>query len=606
MGDRDRKDIRPLLLRFGVVVSVSFAGFLASRVAANRIHMAKQQQQQPPRSPRSPDHESSSKADVGASKAFCDDDIPSVKRSPGSGCMGLDGQNVVCRVKAAGETSTGNFSPSCKLSGDKDGYLLPEFNDLINDFGVPKQLRSVEEDEKEIRHLKNKVKTLEERERKLEAQLVELYGLKEHETAVTELQNRVKINNMETKLLTLKMESLQAENQKLVAQASEHTKIASELDAARAKIKLLKKKLRSETEQNKEQILALKKKVSKLQEQEIGAASSDSEQRLKDLEVQTEELTKSNMKLKQENSDLAHRLEATQVLANSVLEDPAVMEELRQLSNRLSEENIHLKKEVERLKADRCSDVEELVYLRWINACLRYELRNFQAPNGKTAARDLSKSLSPESEEKAKKLILQYANPEGMGEKGMRMVDFETDQWISSQASYITDSTHFDDTSSVSTKATSISNHSPRKLKIFKKLRRLIRGKDAHSKDEHRMEDSDYPSSVSTGTDAGSDTQSNRGLTPLISYRYSTDSQRMSIPGLYDAKDVESLRATSDLGSTDLLRRFSSGPETSRDFLPENDDLGKSDLVRFAGVLKDSNGNNVTELQHRKGKSSIF
>ncbi|CAN0858936.1 Protein CHUP1, chloroplastic [Linum grandiflorum] len=488
---------------------------------------------------------------------------------------------------------------------------------LRADADTPKAFRSIEEEEDEdgeeeddnyheieISHLKNKVRLLEERERNLELQLLELYGLKEQETAVMELQNRVKINNMETKLLTLKMETLQAENQRLQAQASDHMKTVSELDAARSKIKLLKKKLRAETEHNKEQILILKKKVSKLQEQETGAASTDSElqqqlQRLKDLEVQAEELRKSNSKLQEENSDLAHRLEATQVLANSVLENPE-MEELRKLNNRLSEENMHLTKEVERVKADRCSDVEELVYLRWINACLRYELRNFQAPNGKTAARDLSKSLSPESEEKAKKLILQYANAEGMGEKGIRLVDLETDKWLSSQASYITDSTNFDDTSSVSSKTP----QSPRKLKIFKKLRRLLRGKDDHRSSLMEkaggMEDSDYPSSVSTGTDAGSDTQSFRGQTPLTSYRY-------SIPGMYAVKDIDSLRATSDLGSSDVIRRFSPGAESAREFTSSEDlyPTGKSDLVRFAGALKDSSGN-ITELYHRKGKSSAF
>ncbi|CAN1782208.1 Protein CHUP1, chloroplastic [Linum perenne] len=506
----------------------------------------------------------------------------------------LCGQDGVCRL---------NFSPSCRLTQDKDGYILPQFNHLVNDFGFCSANTSASPNKIEISHLKNKVRLLEERERNLELQLLELYGLKEQQTAVMELQNRVKINNMETKLLTLKIETLQAENQKLQAQASHHMKTVSDLDAARTKIKLLKKKLRSQTEQNKEQILILKKKVSKLQEQEIANDSGEQQQlqRLKDLEAQAEELKKSNSKLREENSDMAHRLEATQVLANSVLENPE-MEELRQHSNRLSEENMHLTKEAERMKADRCSDVEELVYLRWINACLRYELRNFQAPNGKAAARDLSKSLSPESEEKAKKLILQYANAEGMGEKGMmRLADLETDQWLSSQASYITESTNFDDSSSVSS---SKPPNSPRKLKMFRKLRRLIRGKDDHRSSPMEkgvgMEDTDYPSSVSTGTDAGSDTQSNRGQTPLSSYRYSIDSHRM--------KDIDSLRVTSDLGSSDLLKRFSSG----RDFTPESHPsggqypTGKSDLVRFAGVLKDSSDNITTELYHRKGKSSAF
>jgi hypothetical protein len=50
-----------------------------------------------------------------------------------------------------------------------------------------------------------------------------------------------------------------------------------------------------------------------------------------------------------------------------------------------------------------------LVYLRWVNACLRYELRNFNPSSGKTA-KDLDNNLSPESKDKAKNLILEYAS----------------------------------------------------------------------------------------------------------------------------------------------------------------------------------------------------
>ena len=42
-----------------------------------------------------------------------------------------------------------------------------------------------------------------------------------------------------------------------------------------------------------------------------------------------------------------------------------------------------LLKQVEGLQMNRFSEVEELVYLRWVNACLRYELRNYQTPSGK-------------------------------------------------------------------------------------------------------------------------------------------------------------------------------------------------------------------------------
>nr|GEW92862.1 protein CHUP1, chloroplastic [Tanacetum cinerariifolium] len=79
-------------------------------------------------------------------------------------------------------------------------------------------------------------------------------------------------------------------------------------------------------------------------------------------------------------------------------------------------QNKELKNEIEQLQADRCSDVEEVVYLKWINACLRYKLRNHQPDIGKIMARDRNKTLSPKSEAIAKQLILEYANKEHEGE----------------------------------------------------------------------------------------------------------------------------------------------------------------------------------------------
>ncbi|KAF2301114.1 hypothetical protein GH714_020178 [Hevea brasiliensis] len=292
--------------------------------------------------------------------------------------------------------------------------------------------------------------------------------------------------------------------------------------------------LRSEAEQSKEQILTLKKRVNLLQEQELKAAATDSEiqlklQKLKDLEAEAEKLRESNFRLHLENSELARQLGSTQILANSVLEDPEV-EELRELSNRLRQENADLAKEVERLQAGRCTDLEELVYLRWINACLRYELRNFRPPHGKTVARDLSKSLSPESELKAKQLILEYANTEGMGEIGIDNLDFESDQWSSSHTSYIAGPVDFDD-SSVSPK------NNFRKIKIFNKLRRLIGGNDIQHRNHGSSvgktggaEDSDSAldsSSISTATDAAGDQQSNRlrSLSPDLSRHSSRHSE---------------------------------------------------------------------------------
>lgn len=256
--------------------------------------------------------------------------------------------------KFGGDNSMAENSPSSKFNGDKDGFFLPEFKDLVKDFNsaavttvyspkenvdspnseleTPKAFITLEKEEyeEEISHLQNMVQILRERERNLEVQLLEYYGLKEQETAVMELQNRLKINNMEAKLFNLKIESLQAEKQRLEAQVVGHDKVVAELEAARAKIRLLKKKLRYEAEQNKEQILNLQQRVAKLQDDEFKSLSSNTDaqlklKRLKDLEGEAEELRKSNLVLRLENSELTRRLESTQILANSVLEDPEVI-----------------------------------------------------------------------------------------------------------------------------------------------------------------------------------------------------------------------------------------------------------------------------------------
>lgn len=226
---------------------------------------------------------------------------------------------------------------------------MPEFNDIIKEFDIsanpsgfsprkhsetPKsntqsplapKTRGLEEYEHEIRELNNMVKSLQERERNLELQLLEYYGLKEQETAMMELQSRLKINGMEAQLFALKTESLQATNRRLEAQVADCSKHISELESARVKIKILKRKLRFEAEQSKRQILVLKKKVEKLQEEEQKSMLQNHDihtklQKLEKLEIKAEEMRLSNEKLHLENSDLSLRLQLAEVSAVEELE----------------------------------------------------------------------------------------------------------------------------------------------------------------------------------------------------------------------------------------------------------------------------------------------
>ncbi|KAJ6427463.1 hypothetical protein OIU84_022959 [Salix udensis] len=258
-------------------------------------------------------------------------------------------------------------------------------------------------------------------------------------------------------------------------------------------------------------------------------------------------------------------------------------ETLRKQGDRLRQENSDLAKQVEELQADRCSDVEELVYLRWVNACLRYELRNFQPPDGKTVARDLSKSLSFGSEMKAKQLILEYANSEGMAEKGISLMEFEPDHWSSSQASCTTDAGELDDSLSSKT------SHSG-KNRVFHKLRKILLGKEtqnqSHGSSGERNGVTGDSASPKT-TDVSSDLQSTGGQTPSLyssrhSFRHSMDIQRFS-------RSLENSRRFSEVGSS---HGFSSGRASDLSFDSSLDQellsIGKSEVGKFADVLKDS------------------
>ncbi|KAL5976657.1 hypothetical protein ACLOJK_020990 [Asimina triloba] len=483
-----REMMKPILVKMGVAVGLTFSGFVISHFRQRRIGP-----RLPPQ-PRSP----------GSRRAGIKDEASLMPPLPAPATK----EETPPAPQKAMENEVIGFSPANTKSADAEDFLLPELNELIQkdfesagfsptikDMEITGPKRSDNEArvmEQENNNLRNVVRVLRERERSLEIQLLEYYGLQEQEAAVRELQNRLKISSMETQLLTIKIESLQAENRRLESQVADYSRVMTELDLAKArvmteldlakaKIKLMKRKIRSDSEQAKEQLAALHMRVAALKEHELKLAQSDADnqkkvERIKELEDELAELRKANSRLGDENSELGMKLESAQNVIFSIPSSPQarVLEEVEQLRNAKEE----LEKEVEKLRTDRCSDVEELVYLRWVNACLRYELRNYQPPPGKTVARDLSNSLSPRSEDKAKQLILEYANSGSAAseqEHQQSIIDFDLDYYSPSQSS----TGDFDDSSLDPSCSTRHSNSSA-KGKFFSKLKKIVLGKDGH------------------------------------------------------------------------------------------------------------------------------
>ncbi|OMO90187.1 hypothetical protein CCACVL1_07479 [Corchorus capsularis] len=319
-----------------------------------------------------------------------------------------------------------------------DEDILPEFEDLLSgeiEYPLPtdKFDRAEKErvyetemanNESELKRLRQLVKELEEREVKLEGELLEYYGLKEQESDITELQRQLKIKTVEIDMLNITINSLQAERKKLQEEIANGASVKKELEVARSKIKELQRQIQLDANQTKAQLLFLKQHVSGLQAKEQEAIKNDAEvekklKLVKELEMEVMELRRKNKELQHEKRELTVKLDAAEakIAALSNMTETEIAARAREEVNNLRHANEDLLKQVEGLQMNRFSEVEELVYLRWVNACLRYELRNYQTPAGKMSARDLNKSLSPKSQERAKHLLLEYAGSErGQGD----------------------------------------------------------------------------------------------------------------------------------------------------------------------------------------------
>ncbi|URD99534.1 protein CHUP1, chloroplastic-like [Musa troglodytarum] len=484
---RGRRDVSPLFIKLGVTFALSFTGFVL-------VQLRSRARARPPSPlasrPRFSSGSSSAHSPSRAESQAIDNSSVGLKgelRTPKSSSVSLLKEDSLAKIVNGTRriTTTTTTTTTTVLLSPTSGFLLSEFDDIVmKEFratgkdaeiaantSAPNKLEIKEDNamEQEIANLRKLVWSLQENERSLELQLLEYYGMQEQEAAVRELGSQLKINLVEAKLYSLKIESLQADNRRLQDQLTECSRAMNELEAARATIKILKKKLKSDGEQAKEKIVSLHQRISVLQCQEQKEAKDE---RLKELEDEAVELKTINSRLAEENSDLGRQLEAARASASVALESSKA--DASEEANCLRESNAKLVEDIEQLKTDRCTDVEQLVYLKWVNACLRYELRNFQPPPGKTVARDLSKNLSPRSEEKAKQLILEYANS-GADEKSLGSVDFDSEYSCSSQASTGEPEDASLDVSS------STRQRNPKKMKFLSKLKKLVLGKDTGS-----------------------------------------------------------------------------------------------------------------------------
>ncbi|CAL9061188.1 unnamed protein product [Musa banksii] len=446
------RGVNPIIIKLGVPIGLTLAGFIVAQLSSRARPRVP--------SPAASTHRYSSGA---------------LSQATGRSSVGLKelrllkGKAALATIVNGTSTTTAlRLAPTKTSSGDD------ECDHTVKDLEASRPKNpAIEEDsatEQEIASLRSLVCSLQENERSLELQLLEYYGMQEQAAAVRDLERQLQMSSTEARLSSLRIESLQSDNQRLEAQLADLPRVMNELESARATIRLLKKKSRSDAEQAAERTASLHQRISQLQRQN-NEETEGKLKRLAELEDEAAQFKLVNSSLTEQNSDLTRKLESAQASASSALEAQELQADALAKANFLKVANEKLVKDIEQLKTEKAADVEELVYLRWVNACLRYELKNYKQ---KSAAKDLSKSSSPESEEKPKLHMMEYADS-GIDEKTSSFVDFDSEHSFSSQTST-------EESEDAAIEVISSTRHgNSKKMKFIGKLKKLVLGKQTHS-----------------------------------------------------------------------------------------------------------------------------
>ncbi|KAJ8651048.1 hypothetical protein MRB53_004071 [Persea americana] len=261
---------------------------------------------------------------------------------------------------------------------EEEEYTLThtQFSDSLETLQF-KQMVYQPELEQEVVSLKNQVSELQHREGELEELFLRYCMSQEHESALKEIRSSLEFEITHVGILGLKVEIMEAENRRLELNLSECSKVIEELGSARTQMQSMQRKVKKLVRTKREGLSAFRRQASVLQEREADISSKNEElkqrkREIEELEAAVVELRRIVDKLQMEKSELMERLELAENLDSSspkmIAEDP----------NQQGLDCEELLTQIEQLQNERAADMDELIYLRWTNACLRYELMRSQ------------------------------------------------------------------------------------------------------------------------------------------------------------------------------------------------------------------------------------
>ncbi|KAF5185312.1 Chup1 protein [Thalictrum thalictroides] len=229
--------------------------------------------------------------------------------------------------------------------------------------------------EEEILELMNQVRGLKDTERDLERKFIWYCTLKEQELAFMKLQNILALEQAHVKYLRMTVESKEAEDRRFELMLVGYLRVKRQLENAVLEKGLLQKKVKKLFRTTRKYFNIISQQAAGLRGRETEILTNQEELQGKahvivGLNDEIMALKKIVDHLQAEKKELAEKLELEETSASSVSKKGP--------EGTVADDHDQILAELEQLRAERAAEAEELIYLRWINACFRHELTRNQ------------------------------------------------------------------------------------------------------------------------------------------------------------------------------------------------------------------------------------
>lgn len=240
---------------------------------------------------------------------------------------------------------------------------------------------------RKIEFLKDAETKMEKRREKLEVKLLEMYCLKQqHIDEGDHLRQNLKSKIFEIHMLNATKTELQFDKERLKEEIKQNQLAENQLESSRASLKEIQGQECVDSAQLKRQLSMLKELLSGFGINEKGESLELKEKLIAtknvELELEAMEWKRKKKELQLDMRELGVKLVAAQTSINtfSRFSESHIIGELEAEKRRLMHSNEVFLDNIEKLQMNRFDMVQELVYQRWLNACLRFEIHESQTP----------------------------------------------------------------------------------------------------------------------------------------------------------------------------------------------------------------------------------